>query len=174
MSKTNSAEIKNHITPDSEPLLNSYSSININNEEMKRKMLESLEDSKKLFQALHRNHRSNLPNLFDMGIESFLEQIDGYIHGMKLIESAIPKGGRPEKKQEYLIALSLMQEYFQPDLTEKKKRYPSLKLFLRMYDKKIDELNASGNKNVGRISEKTAEIWLAHFKKPIPIKSPKK
>lgn len=67
-----------------------------------------------------------------------------------------------------------MQEYLQPGLTEKKKRYPSLKLFLKMYDKKIDELNASGDKNVGRISEKTAETWLAHFKKPIPIKSPKK
>lgn len=99
MSKTNTTEVKNCIAPDSEQLLTSHSSINFNNEEMKRKMLASLEDSKTLFQALHRNYRSNLPNLIDMGIENFLEQINGYIHGMKLIESAIPKGGRPEKNR---------------------------------------------------------------------------
>ena len=123
MSKTNSAEIKNYINPNYEQPSTSDSSIYITNEEMKRKMLESLEDSKTLFQALHKNYRSNLPNLFDIGIEQFLEHIDGFIYGMKLIESATPKGGRPQKTQEYLIALSLMREYFKSDLTEKKKKY---------------------------------------------------
>ena len=166
MPKINSVVKKGCNISASEQDLYTNSSADISFEEVKRKMLESLEDSKKSFQALHRIQRPNLTSLFDMGIESFLEHLDGYIHGMKLIESAVPKGGRPRKKQEYLIALSLMQEYFKSESFKIKKKYPSLKIFIRMFDNKIDKLNASGNKSVGRISEKTLEKWLAGFKSP--------
>jgi hypothetical protein len=174
MSKTNPDVKKSRNNLTSEADLTSITSSDINLEEMRRSMLKSLEASKNFITELHQNQLSALPKSFDIEFANFMSHLDGFIYGMKLIDELRPKGSRPKKKEEYLIALRMMTEYFKSDTPEVKKGYPPHKTFLRMLDEKIDKLSTSGNKKIGRVSEKTAETWLTEFKKPLPIKNPKK
>ena len=174
MSNRNSDLKQGHKNSTSEANSAPLTSSDINLEEMRRNMLESLEASKNYIAEIYQSQLSALPKSFDIEFDNFMSHLDGFIYGMKLIDELRPKGSRPKKTEEYLIALRMMAEYFKSETLGVKKGYPSHKTFLRMLDEKIDKLNTLGNKRIGRVSEKTAETWLTEFKKPLPMKNRKK